>query len=89
MPSGTAVPVQPRTPPRRPPQQITLNSPQASAPSPFGAVGGRAAPPDAPRPARTGGDDVVRQVKHDQPKIGRNDPCYCGSGKKYKKCHGA
>jgi uncharacterized protein len=20
---------------------------------------------------------------------GRNDPCYCGSGKKYKKCHGA
>ncbi|AMR26689.1 hypothetical protein A0257_05920 [Hymenobacter psoromatis] len=24
-----------------------------------------------------------------QPKIGRNDPCPCGSGKKYKKCHGA
>lgn len=23
------------------------------------------------------------------PKIGRNDPCFCGSGKKYKKCHGA
>lgn len=23
-----------------------------------------------------------------QPKIGRNDPCFCGSGKKYKKCHG-
>jgi preprotein translocase subunit SecA len=22
-------------------------------------------------------------------KIGRNDPCYCGSGKKYKRCHGA
>ena len=21
-------------------------------------------------------------------KIGRNDPCYCGSGKKYKRCHG-
>ena len=21
--------------------------------------------------------------------IGRNDPCFCGSGKKYKKCHGA
>ena len=28
---------------------------------------------------------VVRQG----PKIGRNDPCPCGSGKKYKKCHGA
>jgi uncharacterized protein YecA (UPF0149 family) len=25
----------------------------------------------------------------DQPKVGRNDPCPCGSGKKYKKCHGA
>ena len=23
------------------------------------------------------------------PKVGRNDPCFCGSGKKYKKCHGA
>jgi preprotein translocase subunit SecA len=22
------------------------------------------------------------------PKIGRNNPCYCGSGKKYKRCHG-
>jgi hypothetical protein len=22
-------------------------------------------------------------------KLGRNDPCYCGSGKKFKKCHGA
>ncbi|MDO8505662.1 MAG: SEC-C metal-binding domain-containing protein [bacterium] len=24
-----------------------------------------------------------------EPKVGRNDPCYCGSGKKFKKCHGA
>jgi len=27
-----------------------------------------------------------RTVKRDQPKVGRNDPCPCGSGKKYKKC---
>ena len=27
-------------------------------------------------------------VKHDGPKVERNDPCPCGSGKKYKKCHG-
>jgi preprotein translocase subunit SecA len=26
-------------------------------------------------------------VKRDHPKVGRNDPCYCGSGKKYKNCH--
>ena len=53
------------------------------------AAPARAAAPSAPRPARTGGDDVVRQVKRDEPKVGRNDPCPCGSGKKYKKCHGA
>ncbi|OQX30015.1 MAG: preprotein translocase subunit SecA [Spirochaeta sp. LUC14_002_19_P3] len=29
------------------------------------------------------------QVVRTQPKVGRNDPCPCGSGKKYKKCHGA
>ncbi|WP_022851433.1 preprotein translocase subunit SecA [Limisalsivibrio acetivorans] len=28
-------------------------------------------------------------VRRDQPKVGRNDPCPCGSGKKYKKCCGA
>jgi preprotein translocase subunit SecA len=28
------------------------------------------------------------QVRRDSPKVGRNDPCPCGSGKKYKKCHG-
>jgi len=27
--------------------------------------------------------------KREIPKIGRNDPCYCGSGKKFKKCHGS
>jgi len=28
-------------------------------------------------------------VRRSQPKVGRNDPCPCGSGKKYKRCHGA
>lgn len=41
------------------------------------------------QPARVGGDDVIKTVKREEPKIGRNDPCWCGSGKKYKKCHGA
>jgi preprotein translocase subunit SecA len=27
--------------------------------------------------------------RRDAPKVGRNDPCPCGSGKKYKKCHGS
>lgn len=30
----------------------------------------------------------VQQVIRKEPKIHRNDPCPCGSGKKYKKCHG-
>ena len=32
---------------------------------------------------------IVETVVRTQPKVGRNDPCPCGSGKKYKKCHGA
>jgi preprotein translocase subunit SecA len=35
------------------------------------------------------GDVVETVVKDEHDKIGRNDPCWCGSGKKYKKCHGA
>ena len=31
----------------------------------------------------------VETVVHEGPRIGRNDPCPCGSGKKYKKCCGA
>jgi preprotein translocase subunit SecA len=27
-------------------------------------------------------------IKNSAPKLGRNDPCFCGSGKKYKNCHG-
>jgi uncharacterized protein len=30
----------------------------------------------------------VETVKRDTPKVGRNDPCPCGSGKKFKQCHG-
>jgi preprotein translocase subunit SecA len=45
--------------------------------------------------AEAGGDGEERPhpkqetVVRTQPKVGRNDPCPCGSGKKYKKCHGA
>jgi preprotein translocase subunit SecA len=31
----------------------------------------------------------VQTVRRDGPTVGRNDPCPCGSGKKYKKCHGS
>ena len=92
---GGALPVR-QPPPRRPPQ-ITMSAQQAPPPSPFGAIGSGSAAPhrraapstESASPARTGGDDVVKQVRRDEPKVGRNDPCPCGSGKKYKKCHGS
>jgi uncharacterized protein len=31
----------------------------------------------------------VETIRRAEPKVGRNDPCPCGSGKKYKRCHGA
>jgi hypothetical protein len=82
----------PRPSPRRAaPANVTLNHPAAE---PVPAFAGAARPSSAagrqaPTPARTGGDDVIKTVKRDEPKVGRNDPCPCGSGKKYKKCHGA
>ena len=33
-------------------------------------------------------DEASLPTRRDAPKIGRNDPCSCGSGKKYKNCHG-
>lgn len=41
---------------------------------------------------RAGKEEAAKEkpstYRRDQPKVGRNDPCYCGSGKKFKKCHG-
>ncbi len=34
-------------------------------------------------------DEPGKTVRRETPKVGRNDPCPCGSGKKYKKCCGA
>jgi preprotein translocase subunit SecA len=73
---------------------MTMN--KAEAASAFGtaraAAATMASPGPASRqgpvPARTGGDDVIKTVRREEPKVGRNDPCPCGSGKKYKKCHG-
>ena len=36
-----------------------------------------------------GTERTSKPVTKEEPKVGRNDPCPCGSGKKYKKCHGA
>jgi preprotein translocase subunit SecA len=76
------------SPPRA--ASLTFSDAKQQAPSPAFAGVGTAAAGNAPRPARVGGDDApVRTVRREEPKVGRNDPCPCGSGKKYKKCHGA
>jgi preprotein translocase subunit SecA len=36
-----------------------------------------------------GKDEKIKPIRREGPAIGRNDPCPCGSGKKYKRCHGA
>ncbi|MDR2597538.1 MAG: SEC-C domain-containing protein, partial [Treponema sp.] len=70
---------------RRPSRTITAQSASHSSMASFGAAAaagnkgspmGGASSPD--------GATVVRS----QPKVGRNDPCPCGSGRKYKHCHG-
>ena len=62
------------------------------------AVKGEAPPAPTPRPVapprltlNRGEEDAAPQAPVHRPadKVGRNDPCPCGSGKKYKKCHGA
>lgn len=60
----------------RRPQRMSMSHESAQG------FAGQAAPP-APAAARP------QPLQHQGPKVGRNDPCPCGSGKKYKKCHGA
>ncbi|MBQ0018244.1 MAG: preprotein translocase subunit SecA [Clostridiales bacterium] len=49
------------------------------------AAGMNGAPAAAPKADKTGKQETIRR---DAPKVGRNDPCPCGSGKKYKNCCG-
>ncbi|MDZ4661523.1 MAG: SEC-C metal-binding domain-containing protein [Pseudomonadota bacterium] len=58
---------------------MPLAQPQQQMSLNHGSQGSRGAGPQGPR----------EPITRDQPKVGRNDPCPCGSGKKFKKCHGA
>jgi preprotein translocase subunit SecA len=68
--------------PQRPtPNRITFSRPQVAMPAavPAGAAAGQARAGGA---AETKAEPIRKLVQ-----IGRNDPCWCGSGKKYKHCH--
>jgi preprotein translocase subunit SecA len=62
---------------------------QPSALEQVAIAGGGAGAVDAAASQAVGGEVVETVVKDEHDKVGRNDPCWCGSGKKYKKCHGA
>jgi preprotein translocase subunit SecA len=64
----------------------------AAAPTALAAASQAAAPAgDDDAPAAPAEDIKLPSVtiRRETPKVGRNDPCPCGSGKKYKNCHGA
>jgi len=63
--------------PRHRPMRLQFNDPGAS-PSAF-----------ARRESQGGANAAVKTVKRVAAKVGRNQPCPCGSGKKFKKCCGA
>jgi len=87
---------------QRPAQQAAQaqRSPNGQQPTPVPAAQAQpvlatSSAPDVSQLRTNRGDDPApaakpaRAATASQPKIGRNDPCFCGSGKKYKKCHGA
>jgi preprotein translocase subunit SecA len=98
------VSAEPRQEPRQVARRPAPPTPAAEpAPAPAGAddlflgAAPRVPPPPPVAPAARGPapalssslGPVGRQAAATVPEVGRNDPCPCGSGKKYKKCHGA
>jgi preprotein translocase subunit SecA len=68
----------------------------AAQPSALAAAAAGVVPDEVAEQAAYGDDGELQQPVHvetrrvsEQEQIGRNDPCWCGSGKKFKKCHGA
>jgi preprotein translocase subunit SecA len=68
------------------PGRVSYSGGSQSAPSALAMAAGDEGPGDdgyeAPAP-------VQQRVLDEEQQIGRNDPCWCGSGKKFKRCHGA
>jgi len=81
-------------------ENFLRNVPQQTTHQPTSAFGGTSTGSTSAAPARSGpsrGSDIVSEAAaavekakpvRVGPKVGRNDPCPCGSGKKYKQCCG-
>jgi preprotein translocase subunit SecA len=90
---GGATPTPP--PGAAPPPPPARRAPPPSLAGPAGRPGGATKAPSGFEGARDGrpiGSEgaaaAAGPIRRDPRKVGRNDPCPCGSGKKYKKCHG-
>ncbi|MBI1798779.1 MAG: preprotein translocase subunit SecA [Candidatus Eisenbacteria bacterium] len=71
-----------RVEPRPVPRQMVAQHAEAQT---FAGAATSASDPE--REPRGGSAPSAAPVRHSGPRVGRNDPCPCGSGKKYKKCH--
>ena len=73
-------------------QAIAAAAAEAGAVGAPGMIGMPGVMPGVPGggvPVQEQAPPAVVQRRVEEPEPGRNDPCWCGSGKKYKKCHGA
>jgi preprotein translocase subunit SecA len=75
-------------PPPPPPTEAAF-APGATGGSPDGDANGTNGTAAARRPQRGAATAVAARAATPTSKVGRNDPCPCGSGKKFKRCHGA
>jgi preprotein translocase subunit SecA len=83
-----AIPQEPPAARAKPERKMILQHGEPAGADPRAAVatGSVASPPAG---ADDGEPTAGAPIRRQAPKVGRNDPCPCGSGKKYKKCHGA
>jgi len=82
--NGQSVPLSMVPTPQKPTMTYENRGPETAAPQQFA---GRQPQPQQPQQKRSAPQKPV-QVVNQAPKVGRNDPCPCGSGKKYKQCCG-
>ena len=71
------------------PEAARIGDAAEEGPAPIPAAGNPSLLRPAGKPPASGRQVKTETIRRAQPKVGRNDPCPCGSGKKYKKCHGA
>ena len=78
-------------PPAQPVRRMQESRPDVTGDGVDGTLPGGMSPPGSAAAVTStalGGGAVAAMSAQRRAKIGRNDPCWCGSGKKYKKCHG-